>query len=144
MKIQRRNKEVLSLESVALSDIIMNLFIFFFISFSLLYTFNPQQESKIKVNLPQGMTDVRVQGESPLIVAINAKNEIFIGSAVVPLPLLVKRIGELSPEAKKQGMIVKADREASVNYFVKVLDAAKQAGIEKLGVAIEVDKNKQP
>ena len=56
MKVRTTNKQFLTLESVAMTDIVMNMFIFFFITFSLLYTFNPQQESKIKVNLPKGMT----------------------------------------------------------------------------------------
>ena len=59
MKIRRSFKPPVSLESVAMTDIIMNLFIFFFITFSLLYTFNPFGESKIKIDLPKGTTTVQ-------------------------------------------------------------------------------------
>ena len=73
MKIRSAGRPQLTLESVAMTDIIMNMFVFFFISFSLLYTFNPQRESKIKVNLPKGVTDVKSRGEKPLVVTVTGQ-----------------------------------------------------------------------
>ncbi len=142
MKVKSSRKSFFSLESVAMTDIIMNMFIFFFISFSLLYTFNPFNESKIKVNLPKGVTNVPVKGESPLIVSVTAKNEIYIGSNRIPQQSLLKELSSFSGTAKQNGLVVKADKQASVDYFVKVLDAARQAGIDKLGVSIELQKDK--
>jgi biopolymer transport protein ExbD len=123
-----------------MTDIMMNMFIFFFISFSLLYTFNPFNESKIKVNLPKGITNVQNKGESPLIVSVTSNNEIYIGPNKISQLSLVKELSSYSKTAKQNGLIVKADKRASVDYFVKVLDAAKQAGIDKLGVSIELQK----
>jgi biopolymer transport protein ExbD len=138
MKIKSSRKPFFSLESVAMTDIIMNMFIFFFISFSLLYTFNPFNESKIKVNLPKGVTNVPNKGELPLIVSVTAKNEIYIGPNKISQQSLLKELSLYSSTAKQNGLIVKADKQASVDYFVKILDAAKQAGIDKLGVSIEL------
>ena len=83
MKVRTTNKQFLTLESVAMTDIVMNMFIFFFVSFSLLYTFNPHQESKIKVSLPKGMTMAQLKGDNPLVVTVTAKNEIYITNALV-------------------------------------------------------------
>ncbi|HNR89917.1 MAG TPA: biopolymer transporter ExbD [Spirochaetota bacterium] len=138
MKIRSAGRPQLTLESVAMTDIIMNMFVFFFISFSLLYTFNPQRESKIKVNLPKGVTDVKSRGEKPLVVTVTGKNEIYIGSTKVSSLALSESLKSAAPTAKQHGVIVKADRQAAVDYFVKVLDAAKQAGIDKVGVSIEL------
>jgi biopolymer transport protein ExbD len=118
------------------------MFIFFFISFSLLYTFNPQQQSKIKVNLPKGMTVEKMIGENPVIIVVTAKNEIFIGDRRIPEKSLMNELAKYSGEASKNGALVKADKDASVDYFVKVLDSAKQAGINKLSVSIELIKEK--
>jgi len=52
MKIAGRRSYMTSMESVAMTDIVLNMFIFFFISFSLLYTFNPQRVQKLEVKLP--------------------------------------------------------------------------------------------
>jgi biopolymer transport protein ExbD len=140
MKIKTSNKLVLSLESVAMTDIILNMFIFFFISFSLLYTFNPQQESKIKVNLPKGMTISKMKGENPLIITVTAKNEIYIANNRISEQTLIHELAKYSKDAKQNGVIVKADKRASVDYFVKVLDATKQAGINKVSISIELQK----
>lgn len=141
MKILPKNKPALSLESVAMTDIVMNMFIFFFVSFSLLYTFNPHQESKIKVNLPKGMTTAQLKGDNPLVVTVTEKNEIYIGNALVTEKALNERMAGYAKDYKDKGVIVKADRQASVDYFVKVLDAAKLAGIGKISVSIELKKN---
>lgn len=137
MKITTSRKSFLSLESVAMTDIVMNLFIFFFISFSLLYTFSPNKESKIEVKLPRGESSPDAKSDLALVVSVSSGNEIFIGKTRV-LPKDLKR--ELTAKAslaKKTGLLVRSDKSASVDYLVKVLDAAKQAGIDKLGVAIE-------
>ncbi|HPC40575.1 MAG TPA: biopolymer transporter ExbD [Spirochaetota bacterium] len=140
MKVRTTNKQFPTLESVAMTDIVMNMFIFFFITFSLLYTFNPQQESKIKVNLPKGMTISKIKGENPLVVAVTAKNEIYIANNRVSEQALHKELERYSADAKKNGVIVKADKRASVDFFVKVLDAAKQAGLNKVSISIELQK----
>ncbi|MBN2160622.1 MAG: biopolymer transporter ExbD [Spirochaetes bacterium] len=140
MKIRTRVKSGISLESVALTDIIMNLFIFFFISFSLLYTFSPHQESKINVNLPKGLTRTQLMGERPLIVTVSSKNEIYLGGELVDEKSLAAALSKRAGEAKENGVIVKADKRASVDFFVRVLDATKQAGINKVSVAIELNR----
>lgn len=140
MKIKTKSRLTLSLESVAMTDIVMNMFIFFFISFSLLYTFNPQQESKIKVNLPKGMTISKLKGENPLVISVTAKNEIYVANNKINERMLFNEINRYAKDAQKNGVLVKADKRALVDYFVKVIDAAKQAGINKVSVSIELQQ----
>jgi biopolymer transport protein ExbD len=140
MKIKRKSRLNLSLESVAMTDIIMNMFIFFFITFSLLYTFNPQQESKIKVNLPKGMTLAKMKGENPLVITVTAKNEIYVANNKINEGMMLQEINRYAKDAQKNGVLVKADKRAVVDYFVKVIDAVKQAGINKVSVSIELQQ----
>ncbi len=140
MKVQVSKKSFLTLESVAMTDIVMNLFIFFFISFSLLYTFNPNKESKIQVKLPEGAMREAEGSTPPLVVTITAGNEVFIGNNRVFLDRLKKELSARPAAEKQAGILVKSDRSASVEYLVKALDAAKQSGIQKLGVAIQQEK----
>ena len=138
MKIKSQRRSFFSLESVAMTDIVMNLFIFFFISFSLLYTFNPNRESKIEVKLPEGQTDEDGgASDKPLVVFVTSGNEIFVGKSRILPASLKNTLAERYEKAKDPGVLVRADKLASVDYLVKVLDAAKQAGIHKLGVAVE-------
>lgn len=137
MKIAPSSKSFLSLESVAMTDIVMNLFIFFFISFSLLYTFNPHKESKIEVKLPEGSSKQEARGGTPLVVSISSGNEIFFGKTRILPSKLKKEFESRAYLAKESGVLVRADKTSSVDTMVKVLDAAKQAGLGKLGVAVE-------
>ncbi|MBI4353542.1 MAG: biopolymer transporter ExbD [Candidatus Omnitrophica bacterium] len=137
MKVRSSTKSFLSLESVAMTDIVMNLFIFFFISFSLLYTFSPHKEAKIEVKLPEAASERSGKGDEPLMVSVTSGNEIFIGKARILPGELKRELAQRSRSGKFAGVVVRADKLASVDYLVKVLDAAKQAGVQKLGVAVE-------
>lgn len=137
MKVRTTRKAFLSLESVAMTDIVMNLFIFFFVSFSLLYTFNPHKESKIEIKLPQGATTQEADAKEPLTVTITSGNEIYVGGRRIQQAALKKEMAGVAKTHLESGILVRSDKSASVEHLVKVLDAAKQAGIHKLGVAIE-------
>jgi len=139
MKISPVSKRLLSLESAALTDIIMNLFIFFFISFSLLYTFNQNNQSEIQVNLPKGTHDIE-QFKGPVIVTITKDNSIYFNSEKVELRNLTRSLSKDIDKTKETGLVIMSDKEASVDTLVKVLDTSKAAGISKLGIAIEVVK----
>jgi len=140
MKITSSNKFLLSIESVAMTDIIMNLFIFFFISFSLLYTFNQHKQSDMKVNLPRGTTDMQ-QFKGPVVIAITKNNEIYFNSEKIELKNLNVYIRKNIERTAEEGLLIKSDKEASVDTLVRVLDTSKSVGINKLGIAIEVPKN---
>ena len=140
MKITPSTKLLVSLESAALTDIIMNLFIFFFISFSLLYTFNQHKQSDIKVNLPKGTTDME-QFKGPVIVSITKENMVYFNSEKIELKDLTSYLTKNIERTMADGLVIKSDKEASVDTLVKVLDTSKAAGINKLGISIEVPKN---
>lgn len=139
MKVRVSKNALISLESVAMTDIVMNLFIFFFISFSLLYTFNPNKdkESKIDVKLPEGSANEESRAETPLVITITSGNEIYLGQTRVLPDKLKKELSSRSAKEKMAGVLVRSDKAASVDILVKALDASKQAGIPKLGVAIQ-------
>ncbi|MCL1864954.1 MAG: biopolymer transporter ExbD [Spirochaetes bacterium] len=139
MKIVTTNKRLVSLESAALTDIIMNLFIFFFISFSLLYTFNTNKQSEIKVNIPKGTANIE-QFKGPVTVSITKDNSIYFNSEKIELKDLTKNLSKDIEKTKEAGLVIMSDKEASVDTLVKVLDTSKAAGISKLGIAIETIK----
>lgn len=139
MKITPTTKLFVSLESAAMSDIIMNLFIFFFISFSLLYTFNQHKQSDIKVELPRGTTDMD-QFKGPVVVSITKDNIVYFNSEKIELKNLSAHLAVNLEKTKAEGLVIKSDKEASVDTLVKVLDTSKAAGINKLGISIEVPK----
>lgn len=137
MKIKIHRDSVATLESIALTDIILNIFIFFFTAFSLVYTFNPMRESRIIVKLPQADVKVPVDQKEPIIVTINSRNEVFLNNRPKTLRDLKKELQSLIAFSKTRPVIVRADKSVIFDRVVQVMDVAKNAGVERLGIAIE-------
>jgi biopolymer transport protein ExbD len=137
MKIKTHRDSVVTLESIALTDIILNIFIFFFTAFSLVYTFNPARESRIIVKLPKADIKAPVDQTEPIIINITSRNEIFLKNKPRTLNDLKREIQSLIAFKKTKPVIVRADKGVVFDRVVQVLDVAKNAGVERLGIAIE-------
>jgi biopolymer transport protein ExbD len=137
MKIRTHRDSTVSLESFAITDIILNMFIFFFTSFSLVYTFNPSRESRIIVKLPQAAVKTPVDQTEPIVVAINSNNEVFLDNRPMGLIDLQAELQSLIASDKKRSVIVRADKEVVFDHVVQVLAAARNAGVERLDIAVE-------
>ncbi len=137
MRIKTRRDSVVTLESIAFTDIILNIFIFFFTAFSLVYTFNPMRESKIIVKLPKA--DIRVPPDQTeqTIITINSRNEVFLNNRPKTLTDLRRELETLLTFNKMRPVIVRADKSVVIDRVVQVLDVAKNAGVERLGIAVE-------
>jgi len=137
MKIKTHRDSVVTLESIAFTDIILNIFIFFFTAFSLVYTFNPARESRIIVKLPQADIKTPVDQTEPIIINITSRNEIFLKNKPKTLNDLRTELQSLIAFNKMRPVIVRADKSVVFDRVVQVLDVAKNAGVERLGIAIE-------
>jgi biopolymer transport protein ExbD len=137
MKIKTHRDSVVTLESIALTDIILNIFIFFFTAFSLVYTFNPTRESRISVKLPQADIKAPVDQKEPLVVTINSRNEVFLNNRQKSLKDLKIELQSLIAFNKMRPVIVRADKSVVFDRVVQVLDVAKNSGVERLGIAVE-------
>ena len=137
MKIRTRRDPVLTLESTAITDIILNIFIFFFTAFSLVYTFNPIREARIMVKLPQADIKTPADQKEPIVVTINSRNEVFLNNRPKTLRDLKTELQSLIAFSKMRPVIVRADKNVIFDRVVQVMDVAKNAGVERLGIAIE-------
>ena len=144
MKIKTHREAFASLESVAITDIILNMFIFFFTAFSLVYTFNPSRESRITVKLPQADIKTPVEQSDPVIINIKGRNEIFLGNKPRTLRDLRTDLQSLMAKNKERPVIVRADKRVVFDDVVQVLDVTKNAGVRTLGIAIEEKPSRSP
>ena len=131
MKIKTHRESVVSLESIALTDIILNIFIFFFTAFSLVYTFNPTRESRIMVKLPKADVKAPADQTEPVIVTINSRNEVFLNNRPKNLRDLKTELQSLVGFNKMRPVIVRADKSVIFDRVVQILDVARNAGVER-------------
>lgn len=131
MKITPRRDYMLSLESVAMTDIVLNMFIFFFISFSLLYTFSKGQG--IKVNLPAAKA--ATPQERNITVVISPDGEIFFEGREVSEDELATALKERVQVSQKKVVVLRSDAKVNLGLAVRVMDIAKQAEAQGLVIS---------
>jgi len=135
MKIAGRKNFMSSMESVAMTDIVLNMFIFFFISFSLLYTFNPQRVQKLEVRLPKVSHTTTIDRMSQVNITLTNEGVLYFEQEVVTLKELkdrVRRQHEVNPAVV---VVLRADRLVNFKTVVSVLDMLTEIGIGNLNIA---------
>lgn len=142
MKIVPNRRVLFSLETLAMTDIIMNMFIFFFISFSLLYTFNPTRAKQIKVNLPKAKNVALAQkGEEIVNVTLSSDGPIYVDAEMISIKDLKPRLEQRLQSNSSLGVILNIDRLVAFKNVVGVLDILNGLGIDRLRIAAE-EENK--
>jgi len=134
INIKAKNDYLVALESVAMTDIVLNMFIFFFISFSLLYTFNPNKPSKIDVRLPKASSAISVDGQERAVITINKRGEYFINDDRIEAVKLTKMLETKLKENPSLGVVLKVDSMARFDSVVKVLDTVNALNIQKVSI----------
>ncbi len=139
MKIGDRHNYLISLESIAMTDIIMNLFIFFFISFSLLYTFNPHRVQKLDVKLPKAANASNISKQDQINITLSKEGPIYLGDDIVTGRELKQSMGVKLRNNPELVVILRADKLVSFHKIVEVLDVLTELGITNLNIAAVKD-----
>ncbi len=135
ISIKGRQDYLVALESVAMTDIVLNMFIFFFISFSLIYTFSPMRPSKIDVKLPKASTAIALEGSEKAVLSITKEGEYFINDEKVKETDLKNKLRALLKENASLAVLLKVDSTAKFDNVVRALDVINELGIQKVSVA---------
>lgn len=135
INIKAQKDYQVALESVAMTDIVLNMFIFFFISFSILYTFNPIRVSKLDIKLPHAGSAVALEGSDKIILSISRTGGYFIDDEKVAGNNLKASLGARLKETHSAGLLLKVDSYARFNDVSKALDVINELNIKKVSVA---------
>jgi len=101
----------------------------------------PMMIQGVDVNLPQTTAnDIKTQKEEPLIVTVNKKQEISIEKTVIKLDDLGTKLEAILKYRDDKQVLLRADTDVPYGFVVKVMAAAKKAGIEKLGMITEPEE----
>jgi biopolymer transport protein ExbD/biopolymer transport protein TolR len=138
MRFKRQSKVLLSMESVAITDIIMNMFIFFFITFSFLATFNKANEGQVSVSLPKAASAAPPVEKKGLSVNLTKEGGLFLDREPMTLEQLKARFLTEKATGADITVIVRADKEVSHGRVVEVMDLARTEGFNRLAIATQV------
>ena len=109
-------------------DVVFILLIFFIVTATFV------KESGIEVNRPDAATAVQ-QERANILVAINAANEVWIDRRQIDIRAVQPNIERLRAENPQGSVIIQADRESTTEVLVKVMDAARAAGVDNVALA---------
>ena len=109
-------------------DVVFIMLIFFIVTASFI------REAGIDVTRPAAVTQKLVENQS-ILVAISARNEIWIDKRKVD-PRSVKSVIErMHAENPKGALVIQADNKSTAEMFAVVADAAREAGVPNLSLA---------
>ncbi len=91
----------------------------------------------VDVNLPQTTAKEIKTQEDPLILTVNKKSEISLENHIIKLEDLEAKLKTISDYRKDKEILLRADKDLPYGFVIKVIAAAKRAGIDKLGMITE-------
>ncbi|MEA3333275.1 MAG: biopolymer transporter ExbD [Pseudomonadota bacterium] len=132
MRFQTRSRDDVQLDMTPLVDVVFLLLIFFMLSTSL--SVNPG----IKIDLPKASAEQVKKKKTTLRVAVEPGGRIFLGGKKLSLDQLREKFKTVGKEHGDEALVViEADKKVYHGLVVKVMDAAKSAGLNKLAIATQ-------
>ena len=141
MRFQCRSKTHVSVDNIALTDIVMNLFLFFFITFSLFSTFQAKRESPLKVHLPTlSSGPVEAAAKSAQEIWVSKSGDLFWNGARISREELKEKLKREANQTKP--IALRVDREASVQALTSVLEIIRDTGTTNVSLQTQIDRQK--
>src|SRR6187431_2838559 len=99
----------------------------------------PLSQRGLDVNLPAETNNApqEVQPNTQIVLSYTADQKISINNQDVALPQLEERLREIFEERKEKTMFIIGAGTLRYGAIVRVIDAAKGAGVEKVGIVTE-------
>lgn len=103
----------------------------------------PLMTQGVEVDLPTTRTVKNLPQDSEhLVLSIKKDGTLFLDEYQVELDALQKHLKRLVSKQKKQ-LFLRADKEVAYGTVVRVMGEVKSAGIDRLGIVAEQDKDKK-
>jgi len=117
-----------SIDMTPMLDIVFILLIFFVVTASFV------KETGIDVNRPQAKTAITKETAN-IKIAIDANDVIWIDRRQIDERSVKPMLERMHIENPQGALIVQADRKSTNDKLVRVMDAARQAGISSISIA---------
>ncbi|MDC0602329.1 biopolymer transporter ExbD [Aliiglaciecola sp.] len=123
-------EEEATIDMTPMLDVVFIMLIFFIVTASFV------KESGIDVNRPEAATAVK-KDRANILVAISDKGEIWINKRRVDVRAVQANIERLKAENPQGTVVIQADRKATTEVLIKVMDASRAAGVYDVSIAAQ-------
>ncbi|MDA6066778.1 biopolymer transporter ExbD [Idiomarina abyssalis] len=125
-------EEESAIDMTPMLDVVFIMLIFFIVTASFV------KEAGIDVNRPDAATAVQ-KDRANILIAISENNEIWIDKRQVDVRAVQANIERLYAENPQGSVVIQADEESNTRVLIKVMDAARTAGVYDVSVATDED-----
>ncbi len=123
-----RGEDENAIDITPMIDIVFIMLIFFIVTASFV------KESGVDVNRPDAVTAEKKERVS-ILVAIDENDQVWVDKRPVDIRAVRANIERLRAENPEGGVVIQADKLSKNGTLVKVMDAAKLAGVENVSLA---------
>lgn len=124
------DEEEANIDLTPMLDVVFIMLIFFIVTASFV------KESGIDVNRPEAATAVK-KDRANILVAISDKNEIWINKRRIDERAVQANIERLYAENPQGSVVIQADKKATTEVLIKVMDASRAAGVYDVSIAAQ-------
>ena len=97
----------------------------------------PMMMQGVDVALPETTSQPLAAKKENLIITVNNQNQIFINNYQVEIDFLQDKLNKILEGRDNREVYLRADREISYGFVVRVMAEIKAAGVDKLGMVTE-------
>lgn len=125
-----QEEEAEEINMTPMLDVVFIMLIFFIVTASFV------KEAGIDVNRPEAATAVKKERAS-ILVAISDTGEIWINKRQIDVRAVQANIERLKAENPQGSVVIQADQKATTDTLIKVMDAARAAGVFDVSIAAQ-------
>ncbi len=125
-----QEEEQENIDLTPMLDVVFIMLIFFIVTASFV------KEAGIDVNRPEAATAVKKERAS-ILVAISDKGEVWINKRRVDIRAVQANIERLKAENPQGSVVIQADKKATTDTLIKVMDASRAAGAYDVSIAAQ-------
>jgi biopolymer transport protein ExbD len=129
-KMLQEQEEKEDIDMTPMLDVVFILLIFFIVTASFV------KEAGIDVNRPEAATAVKKE-RANILVAISDKGDVWINKRKVDIRSVQANIERLKAENPQGTVVIQADKKATTDTLIKVMDSARAAGVFDVSIAAQ-------
>lgn len=129
-KVLQEQEEAEEINMTPMLDVVFILLIFFIVTASFV------KEAGIEVNRPEAATAVKKE-RANILVAISDTGEIWINKRRVDVRTVQANIERLKAENPQGSVVIQADKKATTDVLIQVMDSARAAGVYDVSIAAD-------
>jgi biopolymer transport protein ExbD len=127
-QVAKRKEDEAEIDMTPMLDIVFIMLIFFIVTASFV------KEAGVSVTNPGAIT-ATPRPDANVFIAVTKEGEVYIDNKNIDIEKLKVEIMRIKNETPEGSIVIQADKDSKAGVVMKVLDAAKSAGVKAVSVA---------